>query len=78
MKKQKLTLLTIFLMAVFCANAQNGLQQILVEKYYVANATDAAQADGAASDAMAMLMVATALMMDMASMQVKTITVNIM
>lgn len=51
MKKQTLTLLTICLMAVFSAQAQNGLQQILVEKFYVANATDAAQANTAASNA---------------------------
>ncbi len=51
MKKQTITLLAIILLSSFSANAQNGLQQIFVEKFYVSNATDAAEADAEAGNA---------------------------
>ena len=50
MKKKKLLLILMIVQATF-AFSQNGLQQILIEKYYVSNATDAGSANTAASNA---------------------------
>lgn len=49
--KKQLIFLVIAMLFSQVGWSQNGLQQILVEKYYVSNATDAAEADAAASNA---------------------------
>lgn len=51
MKNQTITLMAALLLSVIGANAQSGLQQIFVEKFYVSNATDAAEADAEAGNA---------------------------
>jgi hypothetical protein len=45
MKTKKLTAILFFFLMGLLVRAQNGLENIIVEKYYVSNAADAAQAD---------------------------------
>jgi hypothetical protein len=53
MKRKTLRAFLVMMLAgaAFNANAQNGLENIVIEKYYVANAADAANADAALAGA---------------------------
>jgi len=51
MKKKPLLLILMMMMGLNVAFSQNGLQQILIEKYYVSNAVDSSNASTAASNA---------------------------
>lgn len=51
MKKKSLLLFLSMMVASTFSYGQNGLQQIIIEKYYVSNAADAANADGTLSGA---------------------------
>lgn len=51
MKKKSLLLFLSMMVASAFSYGQNGLQQIIIEKYYVSNAADAANADAALSGA---------------------------